>query len=176
MTSVSPRPLSSVAVVAAAVLIASPVFAQATARWTNPSGGDFATPSNWDVGHPPPQSGTGAFGPDAAYTVTFSANATVTNLVVDTGSPTFDLQGHALTLGQQTGPGSATFGPLGAGVIGVTLLNGTLSLSPFSSTISVGGPAGSTTVLTIGPSAAISGPYGSVNIGGAGIAHVTLNG
>src|SRR4051812_45804626 len=146
-----------------------------TVRWVNPAGGAFATGANWDQGHPPAPTDTGAFGPDAAYPVTLSSNTTLTSLVVDTGSPTFDMQGHSFNLGVGSGPGSASFGPAGAGVINVTLHNGSINLPPINSTITVGGPAGSTTNLTL-DGAGISGSYGSVNIGGAGVAHVTMNG
>jgi hypothetical protein len=174
----APRPLpAAFASVLAAAILSSPAPAQ-TARWINPSGGGFATPSNWDVGHPPAQTDTASFGPGAAYTVTLNADTTVTNLAVDTGSPTVDLGGHQLHIGVGTGPGVVTLAPTGTGTISVTLRNGTMTLPvlPFNSGMFIGGGGGSTTNVTIGPNASITSPYCSINIGGAGVANVTLSG
>ncbi|NQU11790.1 hypothetical protein HQ590_13430, partial [bacterium] len=72
-----------------------------TSSWTAASG-TFGTSGNWDNGTP--DSSTGAYFTTAgSYLVTFGAAAASSNLVVSTGTATFDLDGFTYSAGQHAG-------------------------------------------------------------------------
>lgn len=63
--------------------------------WDNPAGGDFSNADNWDAGIVPERSDVAVFDiASPAYTVTWSGNATSLTYQVNSGTVTWDLNGH----------------------------------------------------------------------------------
>jgi hypothetical protein len=79
----------------AAALLPAAALAQ-SARWTNPQGGSFADPANWDTGSVP--TATATFDLPLAYTVTFPSDTAIQNITTAAGDVTLDLGAHQLSV------------------------------------------------------------------------------
>ncbi len=73
------------------------IIAQST-TWTNPSGGDFQTATNWSGGDVPDVNTSIRFDIPSAYTLTYSNNSTNPWADVEAGDVTFNLGGNTQTL------------------------------------------------------------------------------
>ncbi len=100
------RSLPAVSLLTAIFATASHLGAQSL--WINPAGGDIATSSNWS-GSIPSATQDGAFFLNSAYTVNVLNDFTAHNLVVTSGTVTFDLAAGKTLLMANAG----SFGPQG---------------------------------------------------------------
>lgn len=113
--------------------------------WTNAAGGTFSTNANWDTVAP----GVGDianFTLNTTYTVTFTAGPTNTDLDVENGTVTFDLNGFTYTL---TSASAADIGNVAGQTGRLTITDGTLAVDTAGDPMTVGAVAGSTGFLTV---------------------------
>jgi T5SS/PEP-CTERM-associated repeat protein len=127
-----------------AIGAATPVSAQQF-DWTGVVNNIYSTPGNWSPAGPPGPAATARFNLATAYTVTFSANATVDAISVNNGSVTWNLGGFTYNAPNTTNSGiggsltvrSGTFTAGGLSVGSNTVANSTLTLD-FASTVTLG--------------------------------------
>src|SRR5438132_1190510 len=144
------------------VSLASLLFCAATAPaadivWTNLAGGTWATALNWSPNQVPTGSDTVWITNNGTYTVTVSANATATNLVLG-GTSGIQTVNH--TVGTLTLTNGGTSSVNGAYNLngGILTGSGTLSLAgPFNWTLGNLGSAGSTQLVLANGSLTMSG-------------------
>lgn len=75
-----------------------------TIRWIAPQGGSWHDPLNWDLGRLPGLTDDVEFDVPGSYVVTFAATVDVNSIGTITGAVTFDLNGHALHIGNSLSP------------------------------------------------------------------------
>jgi hypothetical protein len=142
-------------------------------RWVQAQGGAWDDGAFWDAHHPPASTDDAAFGPAATYTVTLAATTTVTDLVVDHGSPTIDGVGNRLNIGAlTTGTGDLTIGGA-TGIATLTFRSGSLRMPHFGS-VYLGTAAGTAGTLTLESDATM--PVESCVVGGAGVGLFVVRG
>lgn len=95
--------------------------------WTNPAGGDFMTPGNWDANRVPGADDVAVFDLAASpYTVTWSASAATQAFAVNRGEVAWNLQGH--TYSYSANLVACTVGS-SASAARLTITNGTVTCS-----------------------------------------------
>ena len=110
----------------AAALSVTPLRGEVV-TWTNPAGGDFMTPGNWDANRVPGADDVAVFDLAAApYTVTWSASAATQAFAVNRGEVTWNLQGH--TYSYSANPLACTVGS-STSAARLTVTNGTVTYS-----------------------------------------------
>jgi hypothetical protein len=95
--------------------------------WTNPAGGDFMTPGNWDANRVPGVDDVAVFNLAAVpYTVTWSASVANLAFVASRGTVTWNLQGN--TYSHIANPSVCTIGT-STSAASLTITNGTVTYS-----------------------------------------------
>ncbi len=139
-----PRFLLSAGVVAAALICCAPSPLQAVDKfWIASGGGTFGTAANWSLsdggvvgGGVPVAADVANFTLNNTYTVNFGAGVTNTNLDVDNGDVTFNLNRNTYTL---TGSSGIDIGLIAPQTGRLTLRNGALAVDTNGDKVEIGG-------------------------------------
>jgi T5SS/PEP-CTERM-associated repeat protein len=153
-TSHSARPVCTLTASIAALLLAPGSLHAADRYWIDSAGGNFSPNSKWSLtaggaggAIAPGVSDVANFTLNNTYTVEFFVSPTNTDLNVDNGNVTFDLNGNSYTgtssICIEVGRFSGQTGRL-------TILDGTLGVDTAGDNVWVGANAGATGFLTIG--------------------------
>jgi T5SS/PEP-CTERM-associated repeat protein len=136
--------------------------------WNNPAGGTFSTSMNW-LGGVPGSSDRAIFNlAGQSYTVTFTSNATTSQLVVNNSEPTLDLDGRAYSV-----TGQGTFIGQVSGANGsLKLVDGTFT----GTTARIGDGFGTQGSLTVSGAGAIWTNSGEFDVGNLGTGRLTIEG
>jgi T5SS/PEP-CTERM-associated repeat protein len=160
------------------VLISAPHLARpahAVDRfWQTATGGAFNTAVNWDGGASVPGAlDVANFTLNNTYDVTFSGNVTNSELEIENGNVTFDLEGFTYTA---TAAGAIDVGKVAGQTGRLTVLDGTVAVDTISDDVFVGLFNDSTGFLTIGTGGQVgtTGARPDIVIGNSGTATLTI--
>ncbi|MGL6073193.1 MAG: hypothetical protein ACRC8S_03420, partial [Fimbriiglobus sp.] len=108
----------------ALVLFLTPLWACAQINWSNASGGNFLTATNWAGGVTPGAADDANISLAGTYTVTLGANATVNSLTINNANTTFNHTGGTLTLSSGMTLTAGTFNLSNATITGGMITGG----------------------------------------------------